>query len=379
MARRGSNEGSVYRRADGRWAASVTLGYEGERRVRKSFYGRTRREVAEKLATALRDHQHGLPLPGDRVTVGAFVERWLAGAEARLRPLTYRSYTSIAREHLIPDLGRIALVKLTPAEVQKYVGRKLAAGLSPYTVRNHHALLRRALADAVRWGEVQRNVATIQPGPRIIRTEVRPLSPDEARKFLDAVTGERLEAMYSVALGLGLRQGEVLGLGWDDVDLDAGMLHVRKTLQRYEKAYHLGEPKTAKSRRSLGLPAPLIDALRAQGTRQKAERVRAGSAWEGARWGLVFCNELGAPLSGSSVTHAFQAQLEAAGLPRQRFHDLRHAAASFMLAQGVPMRTAMEVLGHSEIATTMNLYSHVAPEMQRDATERTARLLWGAS
>jgi integrase len=378
--RRGSNEGSIYKRLDGRWTASLTLGYEDGKRSRKAFYGASRREVAEKLAVALRDVQQGLPMSPERLTFGSFISRWMEeSARPTLRPLTFRSYDSIVKEHLVPEFGRTRLAKLSPADVQRYINQKLAAGLSPYTVRNHHALLRRVLNQAVRWGLLARNPATVVSAPRIEHEEVHPLSPVEARAFLAAVTGDRLSALYVVTIALGLRQGETLGLAWADLDLDEGILTVRKALQRVDGAYALGEPKTRRSRRTIAVPAEIVAQLRAHRARQLAERLRAGELWGGDRWGLVFMTETGQPMSGAVVTHRFQAVLKKAGLPRQRFHDLRHAAASFMLAQGVPMRVVMDVLGHSEIAVTANLYSHVMPELQRDATNRTATLLWGAS
>ena len=151
------------------------------------------------------------------------------------------------------------------------------------------------------------------------------------------------------------------------MDLDARTLTVRRALQRYDGEYRLVEPKTARSRRTVGLPAQIVETLRRHKTRQLEDRLRAGPAWGGDKWGLVFCREDGEPLSSAVVTHRFQETLRAAGLPRQRFHDLRHAAASFMLAESVPLRVVMEVLGHSEIGTTANIYGHIMPELARDA------------
>ena len=163
------------------------------------------------------------------------------------------------------------------------------------------------------------------------------------------------------------------------MDLDAGTLTVQRNLQRYSGAYHLDETKTARSRRTIPVPDPVIRVLRAHKARQLEERLRAGTAWEGDAWDLVFATERGTPLYGSWITKRFQRKLEAAGLPRQRFHDLRHAAASFMVAQGVSLRTVMEVLGHSQIGVTANTYSHVTSELQRDATNGVAQALWGRS
>lgn len=374
MARRGNAEGTIYKRKDGRWEAAISTG-DGRRR---RFYGRTRGEAADKLRKAQHALSQGLPLAGERLTVGDYLARWLEeSARPTLRPRVYDSYRQVVRGHLIPAFGRTRLVKLTPDAIQAYMNQKLASGLRPNTVRNHHAVLRRALTQAERWGLAPRNVARLVSPPRAPREEVKPLSPEQARRFLDAVRGHRLEALFQIALGLGLRQGEVLGLTWPTVDLEAGAVRVERTLQQYDGAYHLDEVKTALSRRTLGLPAPLVATLKTRRTEQlKSHRREVG--WIGNDWHLVFTTESGAPLSGKEVRRAFKVALQDAELPAQRFHDLRHAAASFMLAQGVPLKVAQEVLGHSTIAITADTYSHLAPAATRDATERVGELLWAA-
>ncbi len=164
---------------------------------------------------------------------------------------------------------------------------------------------------------------------------------------------------------------------WQDVDLEGRTLTVRHTLQRYGGEYHLDDPKTDRSRRTISLPPQLVDALRRHRAQQNEERLLVGQLWAGNRWGLVFCNELGEPLDGVAVTRAFQKKLTDLGLPTQRFHDLRHAAATFLIAQGVPLRVVMEILGHSTIATTADVYGHVLPEIGREATDRVAAVLFG--
>ena len=209
---------------------------------------------------------------------------------------------------------------------------------------------------------------------------MRALTPAAARAILRAARGDRLEALFGVALGVGLRQSEALGLRWDDVDLSVGTVAVRRVLQRYGGAFHLDEPKTDRSRRTVPLPAPLVAALGDHRARQIAERLRAGPAWRGGDWGgLVFASESGEPLHGTTVSRRFRRILAEAGIPTMRYHHLRHGAASLMAAQGVPPRVAMEVLGHAQISTTMNVYSHVAPDSQRDAVERVGAAIWGAS
>ena len=374
--KRGSHEGSIYKRKDGRWAAAVSLP-EGKR---KHFYGKTRSDVAERLRLAQHAHSRGLPIGEERATVGQFLDRWLQeSARATLRPRVFTSYRQIVEGHLTPSLGRTRLLRLTPNAIQAYMNRKIADGLSPYTVRNHHSILRRALRDAERWGLVPRNVARLVSPPRIPHAEVEPLTPEQARRFLTAVKGDRLEALYHAALALGLRQGEALGLSWADVDLDAGTVTVRASLQRYDGTYRRDEVKTPRSRRTIGLPEPLPGQLRMHRTRQLEERLQIGPGWIGNAWDLVFTSEAGEPLYGTKVTRDYQEQLLAAGLPPQRFHDLRHAAASFMLAQGVPLADAQRVLGHSTVAVTADVYGHIRVEATRAATERVSALLWGRS
>ncbi len=229
---------------------------------------------------------------------------------------------------------------------------------------------RQALGQAERWGLVTRNVARLAEPPRVPRRDVRPLTPDQARIFLDAIRGERLEALYIVALGVGLRQGQILGLGWEDVDLEGSVLTVRHALQRVDGRLVLVEPKSATSRRVVALPAFVREALRAHRTRQLHDRLLAGSRWHDDPRALVFTTTVGTPLDGIAVTRRFQAHLAGAGLRRQRFHDLRHACASLLLAQGVSPRVVMETLGHSQISLTLNTYSHVIPALGRAAAER---------
>ena len=233
MARRGNNEGSIYKRADGRWAAVVNLGWQDGKRRRKTFYAKTRGEVKDQLTKALSDHQKALPVTSGRLTTGQFLDSWLVDSvKAAVRPRTFQSYTEIVRVHLGPGLGRIPLAKLSPEDVEKLINRKLASGLSPRRVQYIHAVLRRALVLAEKRGKVARNVAKLVSAPRVEQAEIEPFTPEEARAFIQAIQGERLEALYMLSIATGLRQAEVLGLSWSDLDLDTGQLTVRTTLQR---------------------------------------------------------------------------------------------------------------------------------------------------
>jgi len=377
--KRGNNEGSVYKRQDGRWVACVTLGWANGRRQRKTALAASKAEARQRLAQLQQAAEQGLSLARDP-SVGEYLRRWLQESAPRtLRPRTLAGYASIVERHLVPALGRITLRKLQPGDIEAYLNRAVESGLSARTAQYHHAVLRRALGQAERWNLVPRNAARLVTPPRVQRRDVRPLTLEQARTFLASVDGDRLSGLYAVSLSLGLRQGEALGLQWQDVDLDAGTLQVRHTLQRYGGEYHLDDPKTDRSRRTISLPLALVDTLRQHRVRQNEERLRFGPIWAGERWTLVFCDERGLPLDGTAVTRAFQRKLADLGLPAQRFHDLRHAAATFLIAQGVALRVVMEILGHSTIATTADTYGHVMPELQRDATERTAAVLFGTS
>lgn len=279
------------------------------------------------------------------------------------------------RTYIEPEIGRTPLTRLSPQQVQGLLNRLLREGrLSPTTVRYVHAVLRAALNQAVRWRFTHYNPAALVPAPRPARHQVPVISADAAGRVLAAVHGHRLEALVSVALAVGLRQGEALGLKWEDVDFEAGQLRVRHSLRRVSKqGLQLTETKTPRSRRMVALPASIVAALRSHKARQSEERLLAGESWR--ETGFVFTSEIGTPVDGSSVTRRFQRLLAQAGLPRLRFHDLRHGCASLLLAQGVHPRVVMETLGHSQIALTMNTYSHVIPALQREAADRMEDVL----
>ena len=364
--KRGNNEGSIWQRADGRWAAGVTL----ENGTRKSYYGKSREEVAKKLASALKAHQDGLPLAPEKQTVAAFLPEWLESAKPGLKPRTIDDYDTVVRLHLVPTLGKVRLVRLTPQHVQALMASKLKDGLSPRRVQIIQVVLHRALRQAEQWGLVSRNVASLVDRPKVHRHEIEPLTPEDARKLLDSLKGDRLEALYSVALAVGLRRGEALGLRWKDIDLEAKhpSLRVTQALQRYGGSLHLDEPKTERSRRTIVLPQVVVNALRRHMVRQLEERLKLGPAWNDA--GLVFTTMIGTPLEPRNVLRHFKAALVTAEIEEKRFHDLRHTSASLLLAQGVAPRVVMEILGHGSIGITMDIYSHVMPALERDAAAK---------
>jgi integrase len=307
------------------------------------------------------------------------------GVRPRVRPSTYESYARLVDRHLIPHLGSIPLAHLSPQQVQAWVSAELATGrcrgtggLAPRTVQYARAVLRSALKTAMQWGAVTRNVATLIDAPRVPRYERQPLTPAQARTFLTTAQGHRLSALFAVAVACGLRKGEMLGLAWTDVDLDAGRLHVRRALQRARDAQGapvFAEPKSARGRRTLALPSVIVDALKAHRVRQLEERLAAGGDWQDT--GLVFTTPTGTVLDEWRLRADFDALLATAAVPRVRFHDLRHSCASFLLAQGVSPRTVMDVLGHSHVSLTLNTYGHLMPGAQEDAAVTMNTLLRG--
>lgn len=366
VGKRGNGEGSVSRRKNGSWRAEYVV-YTAEGRRRRTIYGKTRAEVAKKLNRALADVEDGLFFDDENLKVGEYLERWLeSSVKGNVGPRTYTNYRLQVRRHLVPALGRIRLRDLTPFKVQGLYRSKLDAGLSNSSVRYTHAVLHRALRQAVKWSLVPRNVAEAVDPPRVRREEITPLSPAGARSLLAAASGDRFEALFVVALTCGLRQGEVLGLKWPDVDLEARTLRVNRQVQRLGRDGSTGklafsEPKNA-SRRTVPLTPIAVEALRRHGKRQAEARMRLGSLYEDE--GLVFASEIGTPLDAQNVVNrSFKPLLERAGLPSIRFHDLRHTCATLLLGKGVHPKLVQTQLGHASIGITMDLYSHWSPAM----------------
>jgi integrase len=373
MARRGRGEGGITKRGDGRWMGQADLGWQDGKRRRKSLYGRTKSEVQGKLRETLHRKAHGMPPVPEQETVGTFLRRWLDIKKEGVRQRTWTRYEQIVRAHLLPNLDRIRLAQLTPQDVAECLRRVKVSG-SAYMARGARDVLRTALNQALRWELVSRNVAVLTDPPRHRTREITPLTPRQAGTLLAAVAGHRLEALITVALGLGLRQGEALGLRWEeDVDLEAGTLSVQQTLVRAGREPRFEEPKTDRSRRTITMPSVVAAALRRHRTRQLEEQLAAGPEWHPS--GLVFTTPIGTPIDRGRLHGTFKAILRSAGLPDIRYHDLRHTAATLLLVQGVDMRTIMATLGHSRISQTMDLYAHMMPTLRGHAAEQMDAIL----
>ncbi|OHV33533.1 MULTISPECIES: tyrosine-type recombinase/integrase [Pseudofrankia] len=402
--RRGAGEGAIYKSPDGRWRASVDLGWRDGKRQRKYLSGRTRAEVAEKLRKLRRQQEDGVVVAvttGKKPpTVGQWVTFWVEHiAPARVRPSTLDGYRSKVNHRIIPALGGYKLEALQPENVETWRDELLAEGLAPATVRQCFRILSRALKVAVQRGKVARNVCALVDAPAVQRDEIRPLTAQQARQILKVAADDVNPARWSVALSLGLRQGEALGLAWDAVDLVRGTIAVRQALQRRPWQHGCGDtpcgkkragscpsrvgggglvlvaPKSRAGRRTITLPRPLVRALRDQRDRQRKAAEHARDLWKN-EWNLVFTQPNGCPLDPARDWATWKRLLEQAGVPHARLHDARHTAATLLLAQGTPARVAMEILGHSQISLTLDTYSHVIPEMQRDAADGIGSVLW---
>jgi integrase len=360
--RRGNGEGTITRRKDGRWEARYQV-HTASGPKRKVLYGKTRAEVAEKLAKALSDRSSGLTFDTENLTLSEYLDRWLSDSVLdTVRQRTWERYEQIARVHIKPALGRIKLKALTSAHARALYREKMATGLASRTVQYIHTTLHKALNDAVADGLIPRNVTEGIKVPKPKKKEINPLSPDQARAFLAAARGDRFEALYVLAVHCGLREGELLGLKWEDVDLDAGTLAVRRTLSETRTGHRFEPPKNGKGR-NIKLTAGAVEAMRRHRKRQLEKRIQFAGLYEDH--GLVFPNQVGKTMNAKNLTaRSFKPLLDRAGLPRSvRVHDLRHTCATVLLSKNVHPKFVQELLGHANIAITLNTYSHVLPGM----------------
>lgn len=372
--RRGHNEGTIIQRQDGRWCAVISLGYQDGKLKRKSYYGSARKEVSDKMDEGRSNLKKGIAPVIGRQSLAQFLEMWLTDCvKPSVRPATWLSYDQQVRVHITPALGHVDLTKLRPEHIQRYMNEKTAAGLSSKTVRYHRSVLAMALKQAHRWGLVAQNVATLVDPPSAKKYALQTFDPAQAHTLLEALKGERLGALFTVALALGLRRGEALGLRWQDIDFEGCTLRVSQALARVGHEIVISEPKTASSRRILPLPDTLAASLRERRKQQLEERLAAGDKWTDS--GLVFTSREGESIDPRTVKRHLDRILTAAELPHCRVHDLRHFCASLLLAQGVALKVVSEILGHTQISITADLYTHVLPSLKQDAIGALDRML----
>ncbi len=350
------------RRSDGRWLVAIEVG-TGKHRRRRFVTGKTEKAVKSKLAAMARP-----PRPTDAL------EGWLAVwlSQLRVKERTRDGYSTIIDRHIVPIIGHVPIGELTATDIRSWMAG-LEAEFHPRTVGHAHAVLRAALNRAVRDRMIDFNVATAVDAPLVPRRAYTVWSTDQQRTFLGAVAADPLEALYRLALTTGMRQGELLGLRWADVNLDSGTLTVNQVLVRMARTFSFTEPKTPQSRRTIPLASRMVASLRRRKAQQAANRLPQAKVWTDRD--LVFTLDGGMPLPNWWVTGEFQRRAAEAGLPKVRFHDLRHMAASHLIESGADLAVVREILGHSTITTTVNIYGHLTERHKRSAMARLAERL----
>lgn len=374
--------GSVFKRSGG-WAFKVDTGFHpetGKRRqsLRQGF--RTKRQAEEALAEAQKTVIDGTVVANSNIRLDEFLDEWLVGQEARLRPSSHHSYV-MAGKRLKRHLGKYKIQALTPLQIEKFYaelldhGQRNGKGLSPKTVKNTHVVLRKALADAERLGLVHRNAAAAARGPSVTRPEMTTWSSDQLKAFSTVAQESRMRNAFTILASTGMRRGEALGLRWVDVDFDSSQLAIVQTVSTVDSKVVVGQPKTSGSRRTVYVHDATIKALRQQRQLQAEERLAAGPAWDTDN-DLVFRNVTGGPVNPDWFSRHFDKLVEQADVPRIRLHDLRHTNATLSLKAGVHPKVVSERLGHSSIAITLDLYSHVTPGISREAAATVESMMF---
>jgi integrase len=374
MSRRANGEGTIFRRTDGRWCAQLYVVTTTGRRKRVIVYGKTRPEVREKMTALQRDMDRGVRVPDEKWTVGGYLDHWLQHiVKPDKAPKTHQGYELVVRLHIVPVVGRKRIRDLGVADVRDLIARLEEKGMTPRGVQQVHAVLRNALQSAMRDEVVVRNVAKLVQ-VKTPRYDVgRGLSVEQARTLLVEARSDRLSALYVLAVYLGLRRGELLGLRWRDIDLEDGTLQVRHTLQRVDGDLQFLPPKTRSSQRTVPLPAPCLDALRTHRVEQGKERLAAGPRWVDED--MVFSTRIGTPIEPDNLRRSWYRVRTVLGDPPPRLHDLRHTCVSLLLAEGAPPHVVQQIVGHSAIDVTMTIYAHASLDEKRKVLSRLGEAL----
>ena len=394
MAKRGAQgAGSIRKKVITRngkeytyWEARYTLGADPGtgKQLQRTITGKTQAEVRKKLQQATTAIDEGLYREPSKLTVGAWLDIWLAEYLNGVKPRTLDSYTTTCKTHIKPALGAVKLSALAAHDIQRFYnvlhrGSNEKPGLSPKTIKNTHGVLHKALEQAMKLGYIRFNPSTACELPRIEKAEIKPLDDEEIKAFLQAIKGHRYENVYIVTLFTGLRQGEVLGLTWDCIDFDNNTIAIKQQLQKERGgsgAYHLVSPKNGKGRRITVAPS-VLSVLKEEKLRQNEHKKKAGKLWEQSN--LVFTNEIGNNLSAQTVYLHFKKLAASVGLPDARFHDLRHSYAVAALQSGDDIKTVQENLGHYTAAFTLDTYAHVTERMKTESAQRMENFIKGVS
>lgn len=392
--RRANGQGNVYQRANGGWEARLSyLDPDTGRRKRVSVYGRTQKSALAELDKVRDRINDGSPPRDATTTVAAWSAHWRATtlAASSRKPATKELYGNLARKHIEnAPIGAVRLDRLRPSDIEKFILDMRAQtkpgkptddetkpppvrALSDSTIRSAYTVLRSGLDGAVRDGLLAKNPAAAVKRPSVERIEARHLDRDAVVKLLNAAKDSRYHAALVLIASTGLRRGEALALKWDKVDLESGALRVAATIARVDGALTISEPKTARSRRLIPLSKPVVAMLREQRLRQKQERLRAGNQWR--ENGLVFTTELGTPVDPRNLLRVIEAAAQAAGVESVVVHTLRHSAAAAWLEGGVHIKAVADLLGHSSISITGDIYGHAEDSTARAAVDDLSRQL----
>jgi len=377
--------GCIVKRGKNAWAVVLSFGKNPTtgRRRRKWYPHKTRREAQAHLTEILHAMQQGTWALPSKTSFAEYFEGWLRNTAGKIRPTTFASYNMIARKHLIPEFGHLPLMAVSPVEIRAYFTKKLEAGLSSTTVRHHAMLLHEVLATAVREGLLAQNPADRVDVPRNSSVEMQALDAERAQLFLAAARRtSSLYPLYACALLLGLRMGELLGLAWRHVSLTLGQASIVQTVywlygskkECTSTQLLFKEPKSKQSRRVVPLPSPLPELLTQLREGQGENRRLLDDRYH--EHDLVFCQSNGRPLHPADVRKDLHRVLKAAGLPRIRFHDLRHSAAALRLAQGDNLKIIQELLGHASAGFTLQVYGHLAAGLQEQSAKTLAGRLF---
>lgn len=376
--------GTIRQRKDGRWEARYTVGRDPGtgKQVQRSIYASTQQEARKKLAQITAAIDSGIYQEPCKMTVGQWLDIWTADYLGGVKSSTAFLYTEQIRVHIKPAIGAVKLEALNPHMIQGFYNhlsskREEKKALSPKSVKNVHGILHKALQQAVDIGYLRYNPADSCTLPRLEKKEIYPMNEEQISAFLKAIKGHRHEILYEVALFTGMREGEILGLMWDCVDFEKGILTIKRQLRREMKKggkYYVTTPKNGKPRTLM--PAPwVMQLLRAQKVRQTEQRLQIGELWENS--GMVFTNMTGGYLSYRTVYDCFKRIVATIGAPELRFHDLRHTFAVTSLRAGDDIKTVQGNLGHHTAAFTLDVYGHVTEEMKKDSAQRMEGFIRG--
>lgn len=359
------------------WEARYTTGYDPGtgKQIQRSISGKTQKEVAKKLKEATAAIDAGTYTAPSKMTIGEWLDIWTAEYLGGVKPRTVDLYKGVVKSRLKPGIGALRLEVLTPHAVQSYYNGLSKEGLAPKTVKNIHGILHKALQQAVSNSYIRTNPADSCILPRAVRKELKPMDEDMITAFLKIVKGHQYEELFKVTLFTGMREGEVLGLMWDCVDLTKGTVTIDKQLQmiRGSKGQYQIVPTKNSKGRTISIAPFVVDTLRRVKHQQLENRLRYGESWEDS--GFVFTNELGYHLSASTVYKSFKKVMQDIGSPETRFHDLRHSYAVASIRSGDDIKTVQENLGHATAAFTLDVYGHVTEKMKKDSAARMEQFI----